>query len=92
MFGIYWFVLCVATAIIAKIFGRSFFGFLITALIISPLGALVCILVIPKDMFKKIMDNNVKQCPKCMSRVDIRAGICKHCGTELEVQEIKAPV
>jgi hypothetical protein len=71
-FGL-WLVMMIVTGALASRRGRSVIGWLLLALIFTPVVLLI-LLVLP--------DRTLKTCPDCAEEVKRDALICRHCGYE----------
>ena len=71
-FGL-WLILMVVTGVVAARRGRSVLGWLLLALVFTPLVLLI-LLVLP--------DRDTKTCPRCAERVRREAQACRFCGYE----------
>ena len=72
--------------------GRSGFGFFLLSLIISPLICFIILLVIGDkngaQSVGKVISAPVKKCPKCAERILLEANFCKHCSSDLTIENI----
>lgn len=73
-------LLALIPANIAKNKGRSFWGFFVLSLFLSPLWASIIALIVPK----KPVQGTVRQCPACGYQ-GIFENTCPHCHTPLSV-------
>lgn len=71
-FGL-WLILMIVTGVLASRRGRSVIGWLLLALIFTPIVLLI-LLVLP--------DRSVKVCPQCAEEVKRDAQVCRFCGYE----------
>ncbi len=71
-FGL-WLILMIVTGVVASRRGRSVIGWLLLALIFTPIVLLI-LLVLP--------DRGLKTCPECAEQVKREAAICRFCGYE----------
>jgi len=84
---IFWFVVAVATSILASSKGRSGFGWFILGCFLSVI-ALILVAVLPsqklppRDPHAPSPDTHVR-CPDCREFVYKDARKCKHCGIKL---------
>lgn len=76
-FLFFYFVFCIAISVWAAKISRNWFGWLLLALVFSPL---VC------AIFLAIIGQSGQKCPKCAEVVKRDALICRHCGNELQRQ------
>jgi len=81
VFFLMWFGLCVFTGAVASNKGRSFIGFFLLAIFISPIIALIIVLCV-RDLKNKEDTGSMRRCPKCAELIKMQAKICKHCGNE----------
>ena len=77
-----WVILSVAVCAWANSLDRSAFGWLVVALVLSPLLAAI---------FLAIAGRNGKTCPKCAETVKRDALVCKHCSHPFPAPEPPAP-
>lgn len=78
-----WVVLAIVVAFVAPIRGRSGFGWFLVALLLSPVIALLLLIVLP-DLKGEIAERGrSRQCPFCAERVKREAIVCRHCGRDL---------
>jgi len=81
-----WFVLCVLAGMLAGSKGRSFFGFFLLSLFLSPLiGFIAALIAQPNTEVieeSKLDSGEMKKCPKCAEIVKIDATVCRYCGNE----------
>jgi len=84
LYIIIWVVLAFFVGYLANKKGRSFFGYFILALILSPLVGFIILLVVGEDEDSLIAQGRFKKCPKCKGKNDIDAEVCKHCGNNLK--------
>ncbi len=81
-----------ATGIVGKIKGSSFFIWFIVGLVVPLIGLITAI------VFRSERDEMRRQCPTCGRICKLHDALCVRCGTELEfpdtalVPESKAPV
>ncbi len=87
-----WLVFSVVVAVAASSRGRSGFGWFLLSFILSPLLAIILVLVLPKigqaamatdEIGGRISEATHVRCPDCRELVRKDARKCKHCGTEL---------
>lgn len=87
-----WIVFSLLPAIIAPSRGRSFLGWLLISLIISPLFGLILVLALPgKNTELRARDRDrqlgrVKDCPQCAETVKSAAKVCRYCGHNFEAR------
>jgi hypothetical protein len=79
-----WFLFSFLPAIIAPSRGRSFIGWFLISILISPLFALILVLALP-SRGKVLADKDrqygrVKDCPECAETVKSAARTCRFCG------------
>jgi hypothetical protein len=88
---IIWISLSLIAAVIAKNKGRSGIGFLLLALILSPLIGVIAALVANPNVARVEQDNirleRGKRCPFCAEIIKRQAVVCRYCGRELNSKE-----
>lgn len=72
-----WVALAVIVALVAANFGHSFWATLIAGVLLSPLVAVLLVLVFKPEQSKRV------RCPECAELVLQAANKCKHCGADL---------
>jgi hypothetical protein len=75
-----WLGLSVVIGIAAAARGRSGFGYLMLAVVASPLISGVLLALLPA---RNAHEDATDQCPECAERVHWQALKCKHCGVDL---------
>lgn len=70
-----WLICAAAVGLLAKKKDRSGPGWLLLAIVISPLLALVFLIVAG--------DGNTRRCPHCAEKIKMAAKICPHCRSEV---------
>ena len=87
---IFWIIFAGVVAFAAAARGRSAFGWLLLALVISPLLALILVLVLPnlsataRAAAASIPSPSTHiKCPDCAELILIDARVCKHCRCRL---------
>lgn len=82
-----WIVFSIIVAVVANSRGRNAFGWLILACIISPLLALIVLVVLPSHggshSWMDLYEGRVKRCPQCAEFIQAQAIVCKHCGRDV---------
>ena len=93
VFVILWLILTLYVAVLARQRGRHFFGWLVFALLASPLMAGVVLLMKPdlaeKDFVESVtqdMEVTHVKCPHCAEYVRPEASKCKYCQNKLTPQ------
>lgn len=89
---IFWIILSLAVGIAAHSRGRSFIGWALMALVVSPLISIFLLLVFPnlrRDPNAPTPETHVK-CPDCRELVRADARKCRYCGCVL-VPQVQAP-
>lgn len=87
-FALFWFTFAVILGIAAAGRGRSGVGWFLLAMIISPLLALILLVLLPNlkmGTAAPTPDTHIK-CPDCAELVLREARVCKHCGCKLVPQ------
>ena len=79
IFFFFWFVFAIVVGVAANARGRDGGGWFFLALIISPLVALLLVLV----MSSELREGRVRKCPYCAEFIKPEAIVCKHCGRDL---------
>lgn len=82
MLVFFWFAFAVVVAVAAGSRGRSWLGWFLLSLVISPLLTLILVLVLPSIKDRATPETHVR-CPDCRELVLIGAKVCKHCGAKL---------
>lgn len=78
MIGIIWVAAAFGVGAWASAWNRSFGGYTILSLILTPAIGVIILLV---------GGNNGKKCPQCAEFVKIESRKCKHCGAEFTLVE-----
>jgi hypothetical protein len=81
-----WLGLAIVVGIVAAHRGRNGAGWLLLAVVISPLIAGLLVLVLPdpvKEREQQELLKNSRKCPLCAELVRREAIVCKHCGRDL---------
>jgi len=85
-----WLVLALVAGVIASNKGRSFFGFFLLAVLLSPLIGIICALVAKSktdleasNVRSGIGSRTHRKCPHCAEVVLREAKVCKHCGRDI---------
>jgi hypothetical protein len=82
-----WLILAMLVGAYANTKGRSFFGFFLLSVVLSPLiGFLAALIAGPNT--QRIEDEQIergerRRCPHCEELVQGKAKICRYCGREL---------
>ncbi|MGH6624313.1 MAG: hypothetical protein ACREBN_10090 [Burkholderiaceae bacterium] len=97
-FFAFWLMFAIVVGVAASSRGRSGFGWFLLAVVISPLIALLLVLVMPKKVAAQpaaaaapapvVIEDRVK-CPECAELVLREAKKCKHCGVALVPQPVE---
>lgn len=92
----FWFLFAIACAVFASNRGRSAIGWFVIAVLLSPLIALIFLLV-TKDLSRSAAqtvpnETTHVRCPACAEFVLPQATVCKHCGTALATTENMAKI
>jgi len=76
-----WLLFCVLCGALARNKGRSFFGYALLAVILSPIISAIILVCLPNSSATNKIKNGIeKKCPACAETVKTEAKICKHCG------------
>lgn len=89
---LWWLCLALIPGFIASSKDRSFFGFFLLSVVLSPLVGLICALVAGSGKPIQVTVSNQASgtnesrvpCPLCQEQIMPGAKICKHCGSSLE--------
>ena len=88
-YAILWVVLCIVVGGFAFGKGKSFFGYLVLSLLISPFVGWIIVAVQQPNAkvleMRALKEGEVKKCPACAELILVEALKCKHCGQEFEV-------
>lgn len=88
-----WFVFSIIVGVAASYRGRSGFAWFLISAVISPLFALILVLVMPNraDGYRgdRITPETHHRCPECKELIRRDAAKCKHCGTSLVPDAIR---
>lgn len=87
-----WFIFSIIVGVAASHRGRSGFGWFILATFISPILALILVLVLPNlaptEAGGRITPETHHRCPECKELIRRDASKCRYCGTKLEPLEL----
>lgn len=82
---LFWFIFAIVVGVFASGRGRSFFGWFLLSLFITPVLTLLLVLAL-KNLKEAANEPNAKthvKCPDCRELVLKDARVCKHCGCKL---------
>ena len=83
IFG-FWIVLSILVGIFAGSKGLSGFGYFVLSLLLSPLIALIILLINqPKTEDRALITGASKKCPYCAELIRAEARVCRYCQREL---------
>ena len=87
MLWFFWFVFSIFVGIIASAKGRSGIGWFVLAIVISPLIAVIVLLLAGEnkaEMARRAIESgSMRKCDQCAELVQVDAIKCKHCGSTL---------
>lgn len=81
-----WLIFAVVVGVAASARGRSGFGWFLIALLISPLVALILVLVMKKTeppIAQPAVPTDERTCPFCAETIKKAATKCRHCGSDI---------
>lgn len=90
---LFWLIFSIIVGVAAGARGRSGIGWFVLAMVISPLLALILLVLLPKLAGAGAAPTNKThvKCPDCAELVLREARVCKHCGCRLTPQPIETP-
>lgn len=88
MWIVFWIGFSLAAGVIASNKGRSFLGFTLLSILLSPiLGLIAAVIVEPNSAEqenKAVASGVYCRCPYCAELIKAGAKVCKHCGKDIE--------
>ncbi|MDO8357207.1 MAG: zinc ribbon domain-containing protein [Nitrospirota bacterium] len=89
-----WVTLSVASGFIARNKGRSFLGFCLLSVILSPaIGIIAALVASPNTAAieaRQLSSDTMQKCPACAELVRVDATICRYCSRNLHGQGARA--
>ncbi len=83
-----WIILSILCGVYANSKGKSFFGYFLLAIFLSPLIGFIAALIAKEDSkfveSAAISSGKNKKCPDCAELIKSEANVCKHCGVRFD--------
>jgi len=86
---LYWLILSILVAIYAKSKGKSFIGYTLLSIMLSPLIGLIIALIVKPDEEFIMEKEGLMKCSYCKGLIKKDATICKFCNNDPTIQPVK---